>query len=81
MWGLNKKSDSKCVLISLTNSEARLFHVEIISNKIKVLESHSDEYSTQKQLEDICRVGFKPLKPKGYLVIGFYHEANTEHLQ
>ncbi|MBV1909451.1 MAG: hypothetical protein KUG78_09015 [Kangiellaceae bacterium] len=65
MWGLNKKSDSKCVLISLTNSEARLFHVEIISNKIKVLESHSDEYSTQKQLEDICSSWIQTVKAKG----------------
>lgn len=55
MWGLNNKSDNKSVLISLTNSEARMFLVEKRSGRAVVLESSAAPYHSTDELRSICQ--------------------------
>ena len=65
MWGSNKKLDAKRVLISLNESEARLFLLENHAGKSEVLSSTAASYSSSQELEAICKDWLQPLKAKG----------------
>ena len=65
MWGLNKKSETNCVLISLTNSEVRMFFVENTNGNVNVLDANCAEYSTVEQLESACKPWVQSAKVKG----------------
>ncbi len=64
MWGSKNKLDTKRVLISLTESDARLFLLENRSGKITILNSASASYSSIQELESVCGGWLKPLKAK-----------------
>jgi MSHA biogenesis protein MshI len=65
IWGSNKKLDAKRVLISLNNSEVRLFLLENKAGELTTISSQAAEYSTSEQLESICTEWLTPLKAKG----------------
>ena len=65
MWGLNKKSNNKNILISLTSSEVRIFYVERLGAEINIISSFSVEYSSIEDIQDSCNQWIQSNKAKG----------------
>ncbi len=65
MWGSNAKLESKRVLISLTEREARLFLVEYQAGNVKVVDATTAEYSGPKALEATLKDWQRNVKIKG----------------
>lgn len=66
VWGLNQQSNTKQVLISLSDSEVRLFLVENQSNNITLIDSYHVSYSSLQALQQECQQWFRSQKCKGF---------------
>ena len=64
-WGLNNKPDKEKVIISLTESEVRLFLVEYNSHNINMLVAHSTVYDSLEKLNTVCLQWLQEVKAKG----------------
>ncbi len=65
VWGLNRQSDNKQVLVSLSESELRLFLVENKSSNIDLIASHQTSYHSLESLQQACTQWFRLNKCKG----------------
>ena len=65
VWGLNRQSDAKQVLVSLSESEIRLFLVENQSNNITLIDSYYANYDSLETLQQQCQQWFRSQKCKG----------------
>jgi len=54
IWRLNNKTETKKVVISLTQSEVRLFLIDNIAESVEIVSADCHSYQNQKELTDIC---------------------------
>ena len=65
VWGLSQQSNTKQTLISLSESEVRLFLVENQSNSITVIASYQSSYDSLESLQQECQQWFRSQKCRG----------------
>jgi len=64
IWGLNSQSDKQKIIISLTESDVRLFLLENSANNLQVVSSHFVSYQSLDQLETECNQWLQQIKAK-----------------
>jgi len=64
IWGLNSQSDRQKVIISLTESDVRLFLLENSVNEFQVINSSFVSYQSLDQLDTLCNQWLQQIKAK-----------------
>ncbi len=65
VWGLNRQSNTKQTLVSLSESEVRLFLVENQLNNISLIDSYQCGYTSFESLQQACQQWFRSQKCRG----------------